>query len=789
MEQFEARINKLLIESDNESAAGDAFITRPDKNLEEKLGIIFGMIELFALPEEFGDKFFEIIADLKTEYYLPPLESEYGLEKRFEECLQRANRRLSKIIKKSIIKIELKNLNALIGLIYRNKIYLSQIGKNNAFLFHKKKRYDCVIVDIFSQAADKKSTTRPLSYKIDSEKMFSNIISGEIGLKDNLLFCNDTILEYLSQNELSEIISENDHITAPRQLASELEPQSGKNNFYAIIIQPAAPLGVEETMTRVAPITQILKDRMTPIPPQTSINQLIQTQESTEQYLMPSLMPNWKKLLLLAVIGLKKLLRYLLKYLGISIRYGLKKLFELFGRVLNIIKNKIRQKRPGHPYAVKEPKERQEYAAEIKAENLARSAIQESDVEAREDESPATGQQNNFGFIKPNKENGGSQQKISRLLNKQIARFFSLNKWQKSLLISAFALIFLFSQSIVWRGQNQGGATTTDAQKTIQQINEAINQAAAKNVFNDESGAKNSIAEADELLKKIPDNRKYKKTKADLQNKIDEVNGRLQKIAYLENPAVIADLSNTNNQANVGGLAKINNILFTFDNQNQNLYKIDLDKKQTLLFKLNGLENIKKIDALNDKTVILADNKNNFYRYDLSGTSTKKILAVAGEVNDFDVYGGKIYTLQADKNQIYKHLPTGGVFNSGSGWLKASTDLKNASAIAVDGGVFVAKDNGEISYYANGKPKEIKFVPLDPAIKSPTQLFSNLESNYLYILDPQNQRIVVYDKTGKLKIQYTSKQFNNIKAIVVVEKEKKIYALNDNRVYEIDIKY
>ena len=42
-------------------------------------------------------------------------------------------------------------------------------------------------------------------------------------------------------------------------------------------------------------------------------------------------------------------------------------------------------------------------------------------------------------------------------------------------------------------------------------------------------------------------------------------------------------------------------------------------------------------------------------------------------------------------------------------------------------------------------------------------------------------------KTGKLKMQYTSTSFNNLKDMVILEKEKKAYLLNDNLLYQISL--
>lgn len=752
------------MDSDNESAVGDVFVAKQKLDLENKLGTIFGIIELFALPDNFIDGFFGIISDLKTEYYLPPLETDYGLEKRFEECLQRANRRLHELLGESWEKIELKNINTLIGLIYRNHIYLSQIGANNALLFHLKKKHEQIIIDIFSQAGEK-------TQRINPEKMFSNIISGAITLKDNLIFCNDAVLEYFSQNELMAIVSENTSLAAIQQIEKILRTQTKNNNFYAIIIQPNY---AEETgmMTKN-------RDYFTPpeklaTPPDKSINRLMSTQIDTEKYLTPSLLPNWKKAFILAGFGLKKISQFIFKYLQILSKNLIIFLYYLVRKTPAVFKTATK----ASSQLIGEPKSF--------AKNFSHGAWQTVRQLAKK-----TVYFENYKKMLPlARPEGGLSQKISDWLNQQIAKFVALNRLQQTLLVIAFIFIFFFSQSIVWQGRNAAKTQKNEIQTLIKQIEEQFTAAEAKNIFNDEAGAKNSLSQAEMLLAQAPNTRKYRGLKDKWTNKINGLKQTLQKISYLNNPVVVADLNRQNPSASAQGLTKNDAVLFVFDNQNQNLYKIDLKQKQTTANQFNNtLSNIKKIDIIDEKNIILLNGEKEFYEYNLESNSIEKKLVAKNNINDFKMYGGKLYTLQTEKNQIYKHFSTEAGFNSGSAWLKDNSDIKDAKALAIDGGIYLIYNNGNINYFAKGRAEATDFLPLDTPIKSPRQIVTDAESKYLYILDQENQRVVVLEKTGALKIQYISKEFNEMKSIVVAEKEKKIYLLAGNKVYEIEMKF
>ncbi|MFA5029293.1 MAG: hypothetical protein WC518_00900 [Patescibacteria group bacterium] len=801
MTNFPIKIGRLAWETDPD-VLGDAFIADTDKELKNKLGVIFGIIELSGLPDEVTEKFSEIISDLQTEYYLPPFEIEYGLEKRFEECLQRANRRLYRMIQESIAEIDLGGINSLIGLIHKNKIYLSQIGKNNAFLFHYKKRYEHLIIDIFSQAGEKKSKHNP-------EKMFSNIISGSITSKDDLLICNNAILEYLSQSNLMEIAAENTSMATISEIEKVLKMQGAKGNFYAVIIQSPGP---EEEAATKETSQRLVADRALSGPnahPQHSINRLLDTQEKTEKYLTPSLLPNWKKALIIIFSALGKATKKLFGYLKI----GLAKIGLAVSAVFSGFKQKIVARRP----QVKPTPEDFSFADETAPEQALSSAAEPPRIEVAKkrmaDESLASNELaetrepkiirpaavikriadqinlDNYKKIITFQKRPRPLLAISDWLNRQIAKFINLRRPKQILIIALFVLVFLFCQSLVWQGREATANSQVNIDELTKQIEESINSAEAQNIFNDEAGAKNSLSQASELLGKIPLTRKYKKTRDDLGKKVSDLNQLLQKVSYLENPKVVADLKNQNPDSQTVGLAKSGGLLFTFDNQNQKLYKIDLDKSQTIPIQLNNpLTQVAKIVALNNSVLILNGDRE-FFRHNFSGGTTEKVLTADTAIRDFAVYGDKLYTLKTAKNQIFKHYPSNDVYNSGSPWIKDGTSVKEATALAIDGGVFTAKNNGEINYLAAGKIKESFSIKLDPAFSDIAQIQTEADSNYLYLLNRTNKRIVVVDKKGNLKTQFISKNFSEIKAMSVAEKDKKIYLLADNKIYQIDINF
>ncbi|MFA6918554.1 MAG: hypothetical protein WC244_00340 [Patescibacteria group bacterium] len=748
MENFSTKISKLSLEADP-SVIGEAFVAKTERNLAKNLGLLFGVTDLCDLPDGFVDKFTEMISDLKTEYYLPPFDIEEGLEKRFEECLQRANRRLNKIINESFEEINLSGIHAIIGLIHKNKIYLSQIGHISAFLFHQRKQFDRIIIDILGVGADKKA-------KIDHEKMFSNIVSGAISEKDDIIICNSKVLEAVSQYDLLGLFSESQaEEVIPVKLEKLIESIGQKSNFYAIIIQP----DIEEVTQQSTGSLPINKNNQVPsLPSQNSINKLLRTQEKTEKYLTPSLMPSWQKILILLGRGIKKTSIFIWKYLKIVLIY----INNYARKLFIIIKNKLFKKSaakeimpiiPGGASSQIEPMKPSEKFSEITQPDF--------------QQMPATNPLNI----------------ISNWVNGQIAKIIRLNKLQKALLILALILIFAFSESIVWMGQaSSNKKSPNDPQVISLQIEDKLSLAEAQNIFNDEVGAKSYLQQARDLLAKIPEKKKYQSMRSDLLSKIEKLSQTIQKISYLENPQLITDLTADN--AQIKSMALSGRILFVYGNGNQILYQIDLDKKQINKSNIPQNLNIIKIASLDAKNLIILDNSGNLFKYTLKASTTDPLLS--GSASDVSLYAGKIYILQKDKNQIIKYSLVKNKLSTPSSLIKNNYNLANTSAIsATVSGVLSFDNSGQIKYFKKGIPDNMPFTVIDPAVKPPVQIYGD-SAGYIYLLDQTNKKVIIYDKKGELKVQITSTQFNSLDGMAVSEKDKKIYLLSGSKIFAIN---
>ncbi len=174
----------------------------------------------------------------------------------------------------------------------------------------------------------------------------------------------------------------------------------------------------------------------------------------------------------------------------------------------------------------------------------------------------------------------------------------------------------------------------------------------------------------------------------------------------------------------------------------------------------------------------------------ITGNGTKKDIIE----NDDDwekavglsTYQSNMYLLDQE-NGILKFTAGSSGYGKSSYLKTKPSNIGSASAIAIDGSVWVLFKDGSLMKFTRGVAEEFKLSGLDKPLRSPTRLFTNIDTEGLYVLDPANSRIVEFDKDGDFQTAYTADILKTAKEIEVSEKDGKILVLSGGKFWEIPL--
>ncbi len=780
---------KLAMEADG-NIIGASFIANAEKNLSDKLGTMFGVVEIYNANSGFADAFLETIDDLRTEYYLPPHNLAKGVEKRFEEALARANRRLQTAVSQSIEEVDLRNVSAAIGILVGNQIFIASVGHIKGFFFRRKKNLDLAIVDILSGDGDKRFRPEP-------EKIFANILNGELGDRDAVLLANEEFLAFFSQVELGEISLANPAAETVQFLDAAIKEKVAKKNFYAIALRsdniaeetPAAPASDAVQPASAANKPGAVKFARTATSsatkPQDSLDQLLITQVRTEKYLSPSLMPNWQKALILGAGQIKRAGKFIGKKslqaasaaasaakAKTSLIAEKRSHFEQAPKTGSKIEDRMpRAENSGRAESIVLPPiefngeqeeeifQAEETSAQVLADDFNEQSEMEEivsgetetdkaetgmrppsekpvppplsidsfmDAEAYGDSPLSIPEAAAIGHLgntkKPSAHDEMSETKLAIMANEwingQIVKFLRLKKTQQIVLAAGLILLLIFAQSVViiGRSYDKSGSWPTTSDESLKSIESLLSNAEAQNIFNDEKGALESLRQAQKLYSQLPKRAFNKAAREALLGKINSTANLLEKIKYLDNPAVAADFGATN----LIGMAKTGNAYWTFDSGTQSLIRFDAATKQKTAV-TTTMANIAKLSVIDDKSLVLLAAGGTYFKYDI---------------------------------------------------------VKNASTATKP-----TKDYFKIKTPAPVSPM------VSPSLASSTIIMSAVIDNYSFYLDAGNSRLIAFDKDKVLKRQFVSPAFASSSAFAASYAGKKAWIYSQGKVFAIDLDF
>ena len=320
---------------------------------------------------------------------------------------------------------------------------------------------------------------------------------------------------------------------------------------------------------------------------------------------------------------------------------------------------------------------------------------------------------------------------------------------------------------------------------------------AAKGLANlDPSASKAKLASAKDSLNKAlalkPNETAAKELKAQIET---EEAGILQQFEVPKLPEFL-DLTLIKDGFKAEHLSLSVNKLLLLDKDTGSLVSVDLKTKSNQV--LAGKDALGKAEkasvngdnafVYSDKGVVkvsIADKK--------ASVVTKKD-SEWGTIVDLAGFASNVYLLDTGNpptgGQIWKYLATSSGFSDKREYLEkdVKADFNNAIRMQIDSSIYVLKSGGDIVRFTKGAADNFALGGLDKNIKDPKSIFVSSDTDNFYILDSGNERLVVTTKTGAYKAQYQAAEFGTASDLVVDEKAKKVYLLDNNKIFQMELK-
>ncbi|MBI4050855.1 MAG: hypothetical protein HY396_02680 [Candidatus Doudnabacteria bacterium] len=378
-----------------------------------------------------------------------------------------------------------------------------------------------------------------------------------------------------------------------------------------------------------------------------------------------------------------------------------------------------------------------------------------------------------------------------------IAALWRRDRKYKKYLFAAIALVILFLiyniGQAVW--QKSQTAKKQQSQSVLSQIEEGVNQAEASLIYNDEERALSLVLEAEKLFQNL--NKKLAESSGNLEERIRTLKNKINRETLIDNPVLLTQFPNipTDLYYSPNGFLGFNR-----STQSSAFYDFRTGETRPLLQNQNTGNLVLGDFVGGTEGYVFLVNTGKFAKFDIAeqslteyqsesalvdlASSKIQALAVLGEAA-----AARVYLLDKAKNQIWRvRASEAGLVSQAEPWLKTSdVSFGDAADIAVDNNIYVLFPD-HLEKYFNGQKQNFALSSASPSLKKAKAVFTRQGFNFIYIADPENQRVLIYNKSGKRERQITSPKFRDLSDIYVDEAGGLLYALAGPELLQISLK-
>ena len=572
---------------------------------------------------------------------------------------------------------------------------------------------------------------------INPTKIFADIVSGQLDARDVLMVSTNSLFDYISREKIKQLVKRYTPRGAALKINELLETVPDFVTFNSLLIKSSTSADIEITADDIKAKEENIED----IYPEDEKTLLTPDKSAQDYRSSKSKAPAARTKLVIDPKGFKnvKSLHFIGKFFGLV---GL--FFATIWKMLIYIYQKIKN---GLLFVFS-------------------------------------------GKYRRNKE-AETLDSLKNMTDKKYGWFQKLTTKKKIAIIALFIILLVFLQSLVFLTQKKDTEQKDETfNNNLQEINNKFNEVEAKLIYNDEEAAEEIILAINEVINNTPINSPEQQAEIDdIKEKAFHELNKVRHIHVVPSPVeIIIPVDSILSSQNI--VQKDGSFYLLADNQ------IFMIKDETF----TSLDNFTDVVVNSmtdwpekDKVVISSlgtDNELNYFTFDLANKESLEVFKPVSnntEVTDLTIYGNNLYVLDAANNQIFKYPERGNSFGGGSIWLKEELEISQANSLTVDGSIYTIENNGDIRNFLKGQEEDFDYHQPRPVIGAGATIKTFRDSDYLYIIDPQNMRIIVLDKEGNIKDQYTSQKFDNLTDLAVDPEEKAIYLLNGNHLYLLAI--
>jgi len=354
--------------------------------------------------------------------------------------------------------------------------------------------------------------------------------------------------------------------------------------------------------------------------------------------------------------------------------------------------------------------------------------------------------------------------------------------------IGAIAIVLILSISFLLSSRHD--SQLRDEYKVrIEAMNQDLHVANTKGYANDKATANAILDKVAIDAKAILDSKYFRAEALALLDKVQDTRDSINNTKRLGEVNPFVDLTSKRESVEALGFVNLDDNFFVYEYNA--LYEVILD--QVLDPKtIDQTEVVVNATAMEDQGLIammtqagrIIEYFDGQFEFVGTGDETWK----SGV--DMAAYGRNLYILNPTDNQIYKYSRARSRYGNATEY-NLDADLAGAISIAIDGNIYILKEDGDIIKIFKGEQQTFAVEDLATDISSATEIFTLPEHRNMYVLDIENRRVVILEKEIGTGARYMGQiyfeELDDVEDFYVDKKEDQLYLLTKKAIYQVEI--
>jgi hypothetical protein len=277
---------------------------------------------------------------------------------------------------------------------------------------------------------------------------------------------------------------------------------------------------------------------------------------------------------------------------------------------------------------------------------------------------------------------------------------------------------------------------------------------------------------------------------------LEATEDKANRVVRIPSPAPVGDFRSVAPDGRVAGLAAVGAQLFSFQPDTNAIFRLasDTGEISTVSQTSQGIGSFHRALSLpGEQALLFSTNAPGLAYFDTTrGELLKQEVNPLPDgtktIRDLATFGSRLYLLVPEHRQVLGYSKTLAGYQDGAPWVKDErVPVDRAIALGVDGYLYLLLQDGKIVKLLKGAPVEFAQSELSTPLRNPTRLLINETLKHLYVLDPPEKRVVVYDTTGTLTRQYVFPQAHDLRDLAIGGKEETLFLLDETTVVQVPL--